>query len=551
MITKRRSDRINIPFLSHWLKVCGILFILNYGCAPASDQLEVSVTDERQWTLSLTNGRIANEGFQRCRNFVHGWLDHADPVTGLIPRNLQADSNIWNAKDAAADNYPFMVLTSFLTDTFLFQGRMSDMLARESELTVRVDHLPDTYHFGKQGFLEEEIRMPEIIFGASEYIKDGLLPLSEWLGESPWSERMLEILDDIWKHAQFSTVYGNLPSDNVEVNGEMLQTLARVYFMTGQQKYLDWALRLGDYYLLGDHHPTRDFTSLRLRDHGCEIVSGLSELYAVLHFADPAKKDLYKTGIHEMLHRILEVGRNSDGLFYDVVNPQTGEIIRDRIADNFGYNLNGFYLVYQLDSVPEFRLAVIKALESLDRKYRSFDWENGSADGYADAIEGTLNLFNRESVASIPAWLDSEMQVMWAKQQPDGIIEGWHGDGNFARTTIMYNLWKSKGLTAGPWRDDLSLGAEMTTDTVWFTMEVDQPWSGKIHFDRPRHREFLHLPYDWPRINQFPEWFTYSTERKYRVYQKVGGKLEIIHDAPLGEGIAIELEAGVHNFLVL
>ena len=27
---------------------------------------------------------------------------------------------------------------------------------------------------------------------------------------------------------------------------------------------------------------------------------------------------------------------------------------------------------------------------------------------------------------------------MWTIQKPDGIIEGWHGDGNFARTAIMY-----------------------------------------------------------------------------------------------------------------
>jgi hypothetical protein len=49
---------------------------------------------------------------------------------------------------------------------------------------------------------------------------------------------------------------------------------------------------------------------------------------------------------------------------------------------------------------------------------------------------------------------------MWNKQQPSGIIEGWHGDGNFARTTIMYCLWMTQGTYLQPWRSDLEIGAE-------------------------------------------------------------------------------------------
>ncbi|MCB0687650.1 MAG: hypothetical protein KDC53_14040, partial [Saprospiraceae bacterium] len=379
-----------------------MLSMISYGCS-LTEKEHLSADDQRYWDHSLENGRLFNEGMERCRQFVGGWLAHTDPATGLIPRNLDLDADIWNAKDAAADNYPFMVLTAALTDSTLFHTTMLEMLHSEIKLTSRVDHLPDTYNFRKKGFNVQEIIMPDILFGSSEYIKDGLLPLTEWLGESPWSDRMLDILDDIWKHAEMQTDFGNLPTENVEVNGEMLQVLSRIYFMTGEQKYLDWAIRLGDYYLLGDHHPTRDFESLRLRDHGCEVVSGLCELYAVLHFANPEKKLQYKPQIHEMLQRILAVGRNGDGLFYDVVNPQTAEIVRDRIADNFGYNLNGFLIVYQLDSVAEFKDAVVKALKSLPEKYRNFDWENGSSDGYADAIEGALNLYNRERIVTIPS----------------------------------------------------------------------------------------------------------------------------------------------------
>ncbi|NND32451.1 MAG: hypothetical protein HKN76_07660 [Saprospiraceae bacterium] len=490
--------------------------------------------------MAQTNGVLVNEGLERCRHFVEGWLAHADKKTGLIPRNLEDGSDIWNAKDAAADNYPFMVLTAALTDSLQFYGHMLQMLKTEEKLTSRVGHMPDTYQFSTGRFLSPEPDLQDIIFGSSEYIKDGLLPLTEWLGHSPWSDRMINILDDIWDKAPVETNFGNIPSENVEVNGEMLQVLSRIYWMTGDQKYLVWAIRLGDYYLLENRHPTHDFASLRLRDHGCEIVSGLCELYATVHYKNPDKKAQYRIRIHEMLDRILDT-RNPDGLFYNVVNPQSGEPINDQVADNFGYNLNGFYTVYQLDSIFQYRDATIKALEVLNANYRSFAWEGTSADGYADAIEGTLNLYNREPVPSAAFWLDSEIKVMWQKQQPDGVIEGWHGDGNFARTTIMYCLWKSKGTYMKPWRSDLQIGATMSGDTLWVNILTESPWEGKIFFDTPRHATILNLPHDWPRINQFPEWYVAYENQTYE-YRTNHGDSNVYSGAELAEGIPVRID---------
>ena len=119
----------------------------------------VGVEDDNSlFRQAIVNGHAANEGFTRCNRYVHGWLDLADPQTGLIPRNTR--NNYWNAKDAAADNYAFMVLTSSLTDRSLFEGRMTTMLETEIALTSRVDRLPDTYDFKKQAFLEDDVKMP-------------------------------------------------------------------------------------------------------------------------------------------------------------------------------------------------------------------------------------------------------------------------------------------------------------------------------------------------------------------------------------------------------
>ena len=509
-----------------------------------------AATPDPDFAKALEKGRLAKEGFVRCHRFVGGWLKYADPKTGLIPRNLNESKDIWNAWDSAADNYPFMVLTAALTDRPMFEGRMLDMLRTEMKLTPRMDSMPDTYSFSKQGFADAQPELGRIIFGASEYVKDGLMPLTEWLGPSPWCDRMLQILDDVWKHAPVETPFGNIPTTSQEVNGEHLQTLCRVYWMTGRQKYLDWAIRLGDYYLLDKHHPTRDGTALRLRDHGCEIVSGLCELYATVHFANPEKKRAYEKPLHEMLDRVLEVGRNKHGLFYNTVNPQTGE--HDKaLADTWGYNFNGFYTVYLIDGTEAYREATRKAMSNLNEHYRSYRWEGPSADGYADSLESALNLLNREPVPGVADWLDSEIQVMWHIQRPDGIIEGWHGDGNFARTTIMYCLWKTQGITIQPWRDDIILGAVRTGDTIKIALTAAKPWQGRLVFDAPRHKTNLHLPLDWPRINQFPEWFTVEATKNYMVRDLASDTQTTHTGKQLSEGIPMTLDTDAEKHLVI
>jgi len=511
---------------------------------------KLNETNDEAFEQAAENGRLANEGFVRCRNFVKGWLQHADPKTLLIPRNLDRDKDIWNAEDSAADNYPFMVLTAALTDPSLFQGRMLDMLRAETILTSRIDNLPDTYSFSKEDFQYQQPDMARIIFGSSEYIKDGLLPLTEWLGPSPWSKRMLNILDDLWKYASVETSYGKIPSRRQEINGEMLQTLSRIYWMTGEKKYLYWAIRLGDYYLLDIHHPTKNESDLRLRDHGCEIVSGLCELYATVNFAMPARKRAYQKPIHEMLDRILQVGRNEHGLFYNSINPKTDWHDKG-LTDTWGYNLNGFYTVYLIDKTEAYRQAVRKVLINLNNYYSSRNYKWGGSDDYADSIESAINLYNREPIAPAAQWMDSEIRVMWNIQKHDGIIEGWHGDGNFARTTIMYCLWKTKGLTISPWRDDVILGAVKDGDALKISISAKRDWKGKIIFDSPRHQTIMNMPLDWPRINQFPEWFTAKTEKSYAVQDLIYNSKKIYTGKQLQQGLTIHLEPRTERHLLV
>jgi hypothetical protein len=486
------------------------------------------------WDDAQRNGDQAREAFLACSRFVDGWLQHADPVSGLIPRNLTRDA-YWNARDAAADNYPFMVISAYYTNRPLFDGRMHDILATEQKLTNRVGNLPDDFLFATQSFRTNTANMETIIFGASEYVKDGLLPMNELLGPSPWTDRMIDLLDGVWKHATIDTEVGKLPSTSHEVCGELMQSLARVYWMTGNKKYRERTFQLASYFF--DHHSPIDAETLRLDDHGCEVIGGLSEAYYIAAIEDPERHARWKSEMHRILDRILEVGRDEHGLLYNKIDPRDGKILSDDRTDNWGYNYNAFLVVAEIDDAPRFEEAVTFALQNLMTN-KDYPWEGDIADGIADSLEGGLNLMNRLPIPAAAEWANHMGARLLAKQRDTGVIAGWHGDGNFARTALMYALWKTQGMYLEPWRNDLRIGAVSDEEGgVRIVASAEWPWAGKIRFDVPRHSEYFHIPSDYPRLNQFPEWFTVAADAKFAVDDEPrSGKV-------LRQGLPIKLDA--------
>jgi hypothetical protein len=245
------------------------------------------------------------------------------------------------------------------------------------------------------------------------------------------------------------------------------------------------------------------------------------------------------------------VGRNKDGLFYNAVNTITGEVVDSMIVDNWGYIFNAYYSVYLIDKKAEYRQAFLNGIKNLNEKYRNFAWEGKSHDGYADALESGINLYNREPVPALKSWIDSEMKVMWGMQQPNGIIGSAHPDGNFERTAVMYALWKTNGLHVIPWREDLKIGSELNDGKLFIAISADRDWQGELTFDYPRYKEILHLPVDYPRINQFPEWFTINSNAVYLVTDFNRKTKVKIPGSSLREGLQLNLNGGEQYFITI
>ncbi len=507
------------------MNVMSILFLLYIAFSETGDE------------VLMQNANFNGEALRFCKNVLSGWLQFADPETDLFPRNLKGDT-FWNAKDCSADNYPFLTLTAYFTDRYVFETRMKNILKNEQKLCNRIDRLPDDWDIIKRTFREPFPKLADLIFGSAEYIKDGLLPLTEYLGPTEWSERMIGLMDDIWKNTKIETEVGLLPDISHEVAGDLLQGLCRIYWLTGNEKYKQWAFQLGDYFFL--YHLPTDSEYFQLDDHGCEIFGGLSEVYLLSAYQAEEKKYQWKEPMHRMIQKILKVGRNPQGLFYEAINPKNEKVLRETLTDNWGYNYNAIATVGMLDNEKAYLDEIQKTLDMLWDS-RDYPWENDGADGLADSLEGCLNLINRFPSENAERWADYTAQRLLKKQRPSGIVEGWHGDGNTARTMLMYALWKSQGCYVEPWNADISIGTKriehnkllIVVNSVW-------NWTGKLLFDIPRHKEFFHFPIDYPRLNQFPEWFTIEKDKKYLIQIEGKDAFEISGEE-LRKGISLTL----------
>ncbi len=501
-----------------------------------------------QANLARLHAEQAQKALAASYSYLHGWMAKRDPETGLIPQNLK--SNIWTPHNSAADNYAFMVLSAYFVDQEAYEGPMRDMLDSEMLRTTRLRSLPDWLSLDTDDFARPDIDVERIVFGASEYCKDGLLPLAERIGPSPWFDRLCTMARDLCAVFPVASDFGPLPSDGAEVNGEMLQVLCRLYSATSDPQFLDAALRIADAYFFevlpknmdipchlwdfAGHEPI--LSTLRLNDHGNEIIGGLAEAFVAAKVYRPEKAKRYEQPFRKMLHRVADMGIAENGLWVNAINLYG--VAKAGVPDTWGYLCNAYYTAWMALGEERFRNIVLRMMDAICNYPK---W--GGADSTADCAESAIILLNREMRPKTLAWLDKLEAEHVTRIGEDGIVEGWHGDGNSARTWLLYAQMKTCGLRIVPWRSDVLLGAAQDDQGVLtIYMRADKPWRGKLLFDRPRHRDYMGLTVNYPRLNEWPEWWVAEAGA---LYQLDDGKQKKLYTGyRLHEGVELSLGAG-------
>lgn len=521
----------NEKHLARWAKLGG------FELTDEARRLWNPSPDQPDWRRAKRSSRYAGIALSKVQRWLHEeCLAVRDERSGLFrPTGRQ-----WNYRDTAADCYPFYVWAAFYTDKNVLDTIMIDTLKAEQRLCNHLDRLPVRYDMDTGQKIE--ISFDAMIFGASEYAKDGLVPIVEITGKTyPWFDRMRGLVDDIFKHARIETPYGKIPSTNIEVNGELLQILPRLFRMTKERKYLDWAHRLADYYLLPG-----GFVPSRLSDHGCEIIGGLGLLFAVDTIVCPEKSEQYKPHMRYMFDEILQRGTNSDGVIIGTLQKSKGPHDNVTIRDGWGYDFVGF-LDYDLSlNSTRYREAMRRPMTNLLKpRYFEFDWDHGSRDNIADSVEGGLYLLFRIPVTETFIWADREIATVLVDHTDPDRLWGVHKlEANTVRTVLIHTMLHTRNTIARPWRQGLQLGAAPYRDGICIYMTSDQLYEGRLQFDIPRHRLVMGFEKDWPRMNAMPEWFTVEPDEshQYRVEDVDRGQTKIVSGKLLSEGLPIHIE---------
>lgn len=539
-----------------WKQVGWVAFVtISLLLIPARN-VAASDAEEGLWQQADRGAAETSELLERVYRAIHGWLDHADKKTLLLPDRLKGlvrgrwnEELVYRPHNSGADNYPYLIVGSYFTDQALFQGRMPEMLRSEIRYTCPPGSLIPfelDLETGKPG--------APSFFSAAEYAKDGMVPVTELLGRTAWYYRMVDSMKEFREKAPVTTRYGRLPDRGAEVNGDVLQVLARLIPMTGDPQLREWANQIVNAYvdeilprtnyLPGyeyDFEKRKDVGYTRLRDHGNEALVGLVLVFLVERDLGNPQAQRWQPVLEKMLDQTL-ASANEDGLLYNRIDNQTLKPLDEGLADNWGYVYAAIYAYYQGTGKERYRQAVRHVLQNLP-KYRGYDWERGSADGYADAIEGAIYLVNREPVPEALGWIESEMKRLIAYQQPDGTIERWYGDGNWIRTVLLYTLMKTQGCYVTPWQRGVGIGAIRDGEKLYVVVKSERAWRGRLCFDYARHRRIVQLARNYARLNEWPEWFTVDHPKLYRARAGEGSR-EVYLGEELVRGLPLELQAG-------
>ncbi|MBI5134426.1 MAG: hypothetical protein HZA81_03535 [Candidatus Taylorbacteria bacterium] len=480
---------------------------------------------------------LSAEAVSRVRSFLDYTVSSIDPETSLFPRDRAGA--IWAPRDNAADDYPYAVIAAKLFGKEDDLHALERVLESERSVTIRENGLVDDYDFDKGRFFLP--RDPErLLLNNAEYAKDGLLPIVDALGkDSPWTERLISIIDSIWDAKQLWSSE-TLPSSRLETNGDLLQVLSRLYWLTGDEEYLEKARGIADHYLLTEPLVASG-TPLQLRDHANEVIVGLSELYFAFDHADKNKTVLYRKPLRDLYEAVLEEGRTDEGL---VLSSAGG----DALTDNWGYIMNAIRTVADIEDDEGYRAETVRTAEAVASLGERVWEERYPFDGYADTIESAIMTLSYYPAPPLFSWVAENMERLWKLE--DSLVSKGPNYlyGNVARTNMLYALMKSKGFTLEPWPENGGLAAKSGEDGIelFIYLPPGSEWKGILKASPARHSTIWSMPSNYPRINALLEWFVPNADVEYALSSGPASERSKVTGARLLEGVALELsESGV------
>ena len=149
------------------------------------------------------------------------------------------------------------------------------------------------------------------------------------------------------------------------------------------------------------------------------------------------------------------------------------------------------------------------------------------------------------------------MELVW--QELSLGIGDWP---HLARTTVRLIVAALLGAVIGYEREKagkaaglrthvtVALGAAPEGPCLRVHIHAQHVWRGALIFDTPRHRQHVSLALDYPRLNQWPEWWTAEPTGRYAITLPDGTGVGV-DGATLAAGLPLAVAPNVaHQLLV-
>ena len=514
------------------------------------------------------NGLQTREALGLAHRFLQNWMARKDPRSALIRSGPDGDR--WTVQKTAAQLYPQMVLASWFTQPEHLSGLLHQTLQDEIRLTSRVLRLPDDYALAAGRFIQALPDTGRIQMSAVGYAAGGLSAITAVVGAGVWSARTQAIVDDLLVQADVSTPYADGPmlSGDVEINGNLLLLLPQLAGYTRDSTYLDWARRIGDVYCLGilpgnGGLPARlwDFgankarnASLPLDETGLPIVKGLALLFAQEALLGSERAERYLPALSRMFNVLLTHARSPEGVFYARIEPDRGggyAVDRKNRTPAWPGLLAAAFVFGQASGNTTYARPVRDALSAIPEVHTRL-W--GNRPGItATSLPDILDLYacarraqslDRVVSQNLLDWMGREMGALLASFGVASTAQRAEDESAFARAALAYAWFKAAGVRFHPWQEDLSLGASVSGDTLFVSIQAESPCQGRLVFDTPRHREIYRFTEPYPIHHGLPEWFAVDGESDYAIRITGAGGSAVWSGVLLKPGIRVALKAG-------
>ena len=504
---------------------------------------------ESPWTSAEDRAAVYEDCGRNAGRVLQGWIDRKrDPET-----HLYSKGGTWNYHNEAADHYSSLVLIAHYVSPELIAegGTLHRTLLNCRQLCATPDGLPAVYDL-KRGVKGDRAQLKDL----AEWLRDGLIRIVEVLGmDNDWGRELQRLTSAMLAEAEQRGGMAEAFPDT-ESAGNMLQTLARLCALTGDDEFLMAAESLADFHLSDAETTIR---RARFGDHGCELIPGLGELYALeQQLGRPKAKD-YEGPLREVLDGMLAVNRH----------PQTGLLCQSELdggartwsqpPDTWGYVLFTYENYDRGAAKPRYNEAIEKPLRWLLEHQPLYDslradlWPRSkTSDDWSDSYESMIVLWKRYPDAGDAfGWLDWATRQHIHRRQGEeeyGPYTGGHYDGSTGRTLCIHMMMCSQGVRTVPFEEGLGLGGVQQGETLRLSLESAKPWRGKLCFDPPRGAGPA-AAVDWARINEMPQWFVAQPGQTYEV--AISDQKRIVDGQTLIDGIDISVSAGQKHRIVL